>query len=236
MSNFFKDSNILALRWCKKLCRLPLGLAETTIGQPACYGQWARLFVMLMLPLLPNINNSFKLLQFNIPLGRYNSKIESYFNNNEKWLHCLLFVAAGFAPLLKAWSQCCIRVQCWVLVFNQLSLSGRRLLMSFHINFILLLFYFLFYITHDMDSSVLWKISASKISESESTWVHPNPSKSKFKLKFIHNCSPSPSPSPSTQLYLESSITFITLIFDHKVHTLVINFKKVLLKYGKSMV
>ncbi len=147
MSNFFKDSKILALRWCKKLCRLPLGLAETTIGQPACYGQWARLFVMLMLPLLPNINNSFKLLQFNIPLGRYNSKIESYFNNNEKWLHCLLFVAAGFAPLLKAWSQCCIRVQCRVLVFNQLSLSGRRLLMSFHINFVVTFFFFFLYYT-----------------------------------------------------------------------------------------
>ncbi len=83
-----------------------------------------------------------------------------------------------------------------------------------------------------MDLSVLGKMSASKISETESTWVHPNPSKSKFKLMFIHNCSP----SPSTQLCLESSITFITLIFDHKVHTLVIIFKKVLLKYGKSMV
>ncbi len=79
---------------------------------------------------------------------------------------------------------CWIRVQCRVLVFNQLSLRARLLLMSFHINFMLLLFYF--YITHDMDSSVLWKISASKISKS---WVHLSPS----KFKFIHNCSLSPS-------------------------------------------
>lgn len=84
-------------------CKLPFIQAAYTIGQSLSHGQWAKLFVMPMLPLLPNINNSFKLLQFNIPQGRYNSKIESHFNNSKKWLHCLLFVV--FALLLKAWSH-----------------------------------------------------------------------------------------------------------------------------------
>lgn len=82
----------------------------------------------------------------------------------------------------------CPSCQVWVQFFNQVSLIEGHC----DLNFMSLLIFFIFHVTHNMDSTVL----SPKYPSLCWVWiqVHPRASKSEF----VHICSPSLSLSPST--------------------------------------